>query len=120
VSTETGNKPYHLVRGEAAERQAHQFLLNNGLTLVCQNYRCKHGELDLIMADQHSLVIIEVRFRKNDTYGSALESVTPRKQARIIAAAHHYLSSQKTDRPIRFDVVALSGDGRLQWIKNAF
>lgn len=72
------------------------------------------------MTDHHSLVIVEVRFRKNDTYGSALESITPRKQSRIIKTTHHYLSDFKTDLAIRFDVVALSGNGDLQWIKNAF
>jgi putative endonuclease len=120
VPIEPYKKPQHLIRGEAAEEQAHQFLLNNGLTAVCRNYRCQYGELDLIMTDHNSLVIIEVRFRNNNTYGSALESITPRKQARLIATTQHYLSHHKTEQRIRFDVIALSGDGSLQWIKNAF
>src|SRR5690606_40598126 len=65
-------------------------------------FRCKQGELDLIMLDKQTLVIIEVRFRKTDKYGSALESVTQKKQSRIIAATHLYLSINKTDKPIRF------------------
>ena len=113
-------KATHLLRGESAEEQAHKFLLNKGLKPVCRNYRCKQGELDLIMTDQQTLVIIEVRFRKSDQYGSAVESVTRTKQSRIIAATHIYLSSQKTDRPIRFDVVAISGNGKVEWIQNAF
>lgn len=113
-------KPQHLLRGEAAEEQAYQFLINNGLQPVCRNYRCKQGELDLIMTEGSTLVIIEVRFRKTDIYGSALESITSRKQARIIMATQHYLSGQKTETAIRFDVIALSGNGSLQWVKNAF
>jgi putative endonuclease len=113
-------KAAHLIRGESAEEQAHQFLINKGLKPICRNYRCKQGELDLIMTDQQTLVIIEVRFRKTDQYGSAVESVTRAKQSRIIAATHTYLSSQKADKPVRFDVVAISGNGNVEWIQNAF
>jgi putative endonuclease len=114
------SKAAHLLKGEAAERCAHQFLVKQGLELVCRNYRCRSGELDLIMLDQQTLVFIEVRFRKNDKYGSAVETITAAKQSRIIAAAQYYLATRQTDRPMRFDVVAISGDGRIDWIKNAF
>ena len=114
------DKAAHLVRGEQAEQQALQLLINNGLNLLSRNFRCKYGELDLIMTDQQTLVIVEVRFRQTDRYGSAAESVTPKKQSRIIAATHIYLSSQKADRPVRFDVVAISGNGNVEWIQNAF
>ncbi len=113
-------KAAHLIRGESAEEQAHKFLVNKVLKPVCRNYRCKMGELDLIMTDQKTLVVIEVRYRKTDQYGSALESITLAKQSRIIAATHSYLSTQKEDRPLRFDVVAISGNGNLEWIQNAF
>ena len=114
------DKAAHLLRGESAEQQAYQFLLKKGLKLVTRNFRCKQGELDLIMTDEQTLVIIEVRFRQTDKYGSAAESVTRAKQSRIIAATQVYLSSQKFNKSIRFDVVALSGNGNLDWIKNAF
>lgn len=113
-------KATHLLRGESAEQQAHNFLIKQGLKPVERNFRCKHGELDLIMTDKQTLVIVEVRFRKSDRYGSAVESVTPSKQSRIIAATQFYLSTRKTDCPIRFDVIALSGNGSMDWIKNAF
>lgn len=113
-------KAAHLIRGKAAEDQAQKYLIEQGLKPVCRNYRCKQGELDLIMTDRQTLVIVEVRFRKTDRYGSAVESVTPAKQSRIIAATHCYLSSLKADCALRFDVVALSGDGSIHWIKNAF
>lgn len=117
---ELASKAAHLLRGESAEQQAHQFLISQGLKPVCRNFRCKQGELDLIMTDGKTLVIIEVRFRKSDKYGSACESVTRSKQSRIIAATHVYLSTLNKDCPIRFDVVAISGNGRIEWIKNAF
>lgn len=114
------DKATHLLRGESAEQQALDFLIKKGLKPVSRNFRCKLGELDLIMSDQQTLVIIEVRFRKTDKYGSAAESITRAKQARIIAATHVYLSSQKKDQAIRFDVIALSGNGNIDWIQNAF
>jgi putative endonuclease len=113
-------KAAHLSRGEEAEEQAHRYLLDAGLQPVARNFRCKQGELDLIMREARTLVIIEVRYRQSDRYGSAEESVTAAKQAKLIAATQLYLATHKTDCPIRFDVVAISGDGKLNWIKNAF
>jgi len=110
----------HLRRGDNAEQQALEFLLRQGLQLTCKNYRCKTGELDLVMNDQQTLVIIEVRFRQSDKFGSALESITPKKQSRIIAATKHYIMSNKINPQIRFDVIAISGDQKINWIKNAF
>lgn len=110
----------HLVRGDEAENKACRFLETQGLRKLERNYRCRYGELDLIMLDQDTLVIVEVRFRQSRRYGSAAESVTPAKQARIIAAAEHYLQRHNHDRPLRFDVVALSGDGAIDWIRQAF
>ncbi len=113
-------KAAHLLRGESAEQQAHDFLLKKGLKPVARNFRCKQGELDLIMTDKQTLVIVEVRFRQTDKYGSAAESVTRSKQLRIIATTQVYLATQKMNKPIRFDVVALSGNGNIDWIQNAF
>ena len=118
--SELRTKAAHLLRGESAEQQAHDFLLKQGLKPIARNFTCKHGELDLIMLDKGTLVIVEVRFRQTDKYGSAAESVTRSKQSRIMAATQVYLSSQKINKPLRFDVVALSGNGKVDWIQNAF
>ena len=108
------------MRGASAEQHAHDFLLQQGLHAVARNFSCPQGELDLIMRDGKTLVIVEVRFRQTDKYGSAAESVTRSKQAKIIAATQVYLAQQKLNPAIRFDVVALSGDGSINWIPNAF
>jgi len=112
--------PSHLLRGELSEQQACTYLLKQGLTLIETNFSCKHGELDLIMRDNKTLVIIEVRFRKSNKFGGALESITKKKQSRIIAATQYYLSTKKFDSPLRFDVIAMSSDTDINWIKNAF
>lgn len=114
-------KAPHLLRGERAEQQACDFLLSQHLTLVERNFRCPHGELDLIMREGETLVIVEVRFRKNAHYGSALESVTATKQAKLIAATEHYLSTLAEETPaMRFDVIGILGNGELQWVQDAF
>jgi len=106
--------------GEHYEQQALQFLVKKKLSLVAKNYRCKWGEIDLLMLDKGVLVVVEVRYRKNSRYGSALESVTTGKQAKIIAATKHYIVAKKIDQPIRFDVIAITGSAEIEWVKNAF
>jgi len=113
-------KTRHLLAGKQAEQTAQDYLISQGLKPVCRNYRSRYGELDLVMQDGASLAIIEVRYRKSDAFGSALESVTTTKQAKIIATTQHYMGKLKLDCPLRFDVVAISGDGSINWIKNAF
>jgi len=109
------------MKGDNAEQQARTYLQQQGLTWVCSNFRCKLGELDLVMKDGAALVIVEVRFRKSEQFGGALASITKQKQSRIIAATQHYvIINRLSQSAMRFDVVAISGDGRINWIKNAF
>jgi putative endonuclease len=112
--------PDHLVKGQSAEQHAYDYLLAQGLKPICRNFSCKLGELDLVMNDKGTLVIIEVRFRKNDNFGGALESITPKKQRRIIRATQYYLMTHTVNSPIRFDVVAISPKQGLKWVQNAF
>lgn len=98
-----------------------RFLLDQGLVFIARNYRCKWGELDLLMEEGGTLIVVEVRYRKNDVFGSALESVTSKKQARIVATTKHYIMTHNINQPIRFDVLAITGDDtRPNWIQNAF
>jgi len=112
--------PDHLIKGQAAEQQAYDYLLTQGLKPICRNFSCKFGELDLIMNHQETLVIIEVRFRKNAYFGGALASITPKKQAKIIKTTQYYLLTHKVNTPIRFDVIAISPQEGLNWVQNAF
>ena len=107
--------------GGAAEAAAAEFLARQGLTLTCSNYRCRLGEIDLVIQDGPTIVFVEVRLRTNTSFGSAAESIGPRKRARIIAAARHYLAG-KPERPCRFDVVLLDRlePPRIEWIRDAF
>ncbi len=106
--------------GAAKEALARAHLERAGLRLVEANYRCRGGEIDLIMGDGDALVFVEVRYRAHDGFGGAAASVTVQKQRRIALAARHYLQRHGGDRDCRFDVVAIGAGDRLQWLRNAF
>lgn len=111
-------------RGAAAERLAETHLKQAGLTPVTRNWRCRLGELDLVMRDGATLVFVEVRRRRPGRHGTAAESVGPNKRARLIRAATLYLQGMPDPPACRFDVVALDerpdGTLRLDWIRRAF
>ena len=106
--------------GQSGEARAATFLQSHGLTLVTRNWRCRFGEIDLVMHDGSALVFVEVRARSRSDFGDAAASVTVAKQKRLLAAARQYLSGLKTVPTCRFDVVALNGDAEPEWIRNAF
>jgi len=106
--------------GKDAENTAAQFLIKQQLRVITRNYLCRGGEIDLIMQEGQYLVFIEVRMRSHSQFGSALASVDWRKQARLIHTAQHYLLKHPWPGPCRFDVIAVSQQGKCEWIKNAF
>jgi len=109
-------------QGKLAESAACDYLQAQGLTLVERNYRCRGGEIDLIMKDGDSMVFIEVRYRASSRFGDGAESVDRNKQKRLIGTAAHYLQShpQAANRPARFDVVFFDASSAIHWIKDAF
>jgi putative endonuclease len=120
--------------GRAGEATALAHLRGAGLQLVLRNFRCRAGEIDLVMLDGATLVLVEVRYRASDEFGGAAASVTWRKQRRLVHAAEYLLLVHQELRryPARFDVVAISaapqsksGSMRtdsmnIDWIKSAF
>lgn len=110
------------MKGSDAEQIALAYLQQQNLVLVAQNYRCRFGEIDLIMRDGATLVFVEVRMRSNAAFGGAATSITPAKQAKLLHTARHYLSQINSEPPCRFDALLLSGAGgqEIEWIKDAF
>jgi putative endonuclease len=111
--------------GLLSEELALAHLLAHGLKLLKRNYRCKLGEIDLVMLDGQTLVLVEVRYRATTDYGGAAASVDWQKQRKLVKAAEHLLMKRADLRryPARFDVVALTtgADGTtINWIKSAF
>jgi len=111
--------------GRRAESLACGFLQGHGLRLLARNYRCRCGEVDLVMSDGDTTVFVEVRYRRHAGFGSGAESVDARKRRRLTAAALHYLQrhGEAAQGPSRFDVVSMSGPPQapgIDWIRNAF
>ncbi|MHB8928489.1 MAG: YraN family protein [Bacillota bacterium] len=99
--------------GRLAEGAAASFLTGLGYRLVTANYRCRLGEIDLIAWDGEVLVFVEVKARRRDGTGAAIEAIDRRKVRRLRAVADHYLAASFRGRepPCRFDAV-LAGPGR--------
>ncbi len=111
-------------QGRAAEETALQYLQDRGLGLIARNWSCRSGELDLVMAEGATVVVVEVRQRRHAAYATAAESVTAAKQRRLLRATEYFLlrHPRLAGRPLRFDVVALrtADDAAPDWIRDAF
>lgn len=110
------------MRGAEAEDKALAHLLARGLKLVARNYRTRTGELDLVLREGQTLVVAEVRKRSHAGFASGAESVDARKQQRIAQTAAQFLAAHPefAQCPVRFDVLALDADDRIEWIPAAF
>lgn len=99
--------------GAAGERAARGFLESSGYAILDTNFRCPHGEVDIIALDGDCLVFLEVRTRRGGSFGSPEESVTPGKERKLIATAETYMQS-RADLPEqwRIDLVAVDVDGQ--------
>ena len=93
--------------GPWGEALAAKYLQKKRYKIIATNYRCRFGEIDLIVADRKFLVFVEVKLRKSDKFAMAHEFVDKRKQDRIHTTAEFYLSAFPTDLQPRFDVIEI-------------
>tara|TARA_B110000977_G_scaffold199683_1_gene287833 strand:- start:1328 stop:1705 length:378 start_codon:yes stop_codon:yes gene_type:complete len=112
-------------KGATYEEAAKRLTEKAGFTTIAQNYHCRGGELDIICSHKTILCFIEVKYRKSNSHGNAIEQVTHAKQQRILLAAKIYLNKNKQyqNHAIRFDVIAitsLQNELQFDWIENAF
>ena len=112
--------------GAHLEALAAEYLQSQGLLILHRNFRSRMGEIDLIGQHNEELVFIEVRYRKNNDFGSAKDSVNRTKQKKIIKTAKFFLQTREwaNQLPCRFDVIAISQrketKKHLEWIQDAF
>jgi putative endonuclease len=113
--------------GRRGEDLARRYLEGRGLGFLERNYRCRAGEIDLVMREGSTLVMVEVRLRADAAHGSAAATVGLRKQRRFILAARHLMLTRPAYRKLaaRFDVVAIDAAGgesapKVTWIRDAF
>ena len=114
--------------GVLGESLALRYLARKGYELVERNYRTRHGEIDLILHRNGTLVFVEVKARRGRAFGDPLEAVTPSKQARVRLMAEAYLSEKGmgfTDafEEMRFDAVGIliaGGENEIRHVEDAF
>lgn len=117
--------------GARGEQLAADWYVARGYTVIARNWRCREGELDLVVARGGVLVFCEVKTRSSDRFGVPAEAVTFAKQRRLRTLAAQFLAERATGgdndpgwdgrirRGIRFDVAAVTG-GRVDVIEAAF
>ncbi len=107
--------------GNQMETVACQYLTDKGIVIRERNFRCKSGEIDIIGYDGSYLVFFEVKYRRDNTKGTAAEAVHYRKQETICKVSDYYrmIHHIPEKQSVRYDVIAIDGDN-IRWIKNAF
>ena len=123
--SEVGGQPRREF-GDEAEQTAAAFLEAAGYQIHHRNYRCRHGELDVVAEKDGVVCFVEVRMRSTAVWGDPSHTVSGKKQRRVVNAAQHYLqrfAHELRDRMIRFDVISVVGrgsDARVEHLPGAF
>lgn len=114
---------HHLTKGYLGERLAELYLRYRGLKLIARNYRCRHGEVDLVMLHGDVCAFIEVKSRLYCAFNHERLHIDDRKQQKIILTSstfiHHH--PEFSDLDIRYDAVIVQlSNLHLIWLENAF
>lgn len=107
--------------GRKKEQDAKAWLQSQGVNIIAENFSCYGGELDLVGIHQDSLVCFEVRYRKSASHGSAAESITSQKLARLQRCFLHFVQRhpQYQHHPLRIDALIYDGEASVpRWLRN--
>ncbi len=111
-------------QGDAGEDIAVQYLRKHGFKILDRNYRAYRGEIDIVAKEKKDYVFVEVKARRTSFFGSPEEAVTPEKESHIRSAAEEYCAKHALeDKPCRFDVIAIEGEGekmQIRHLRNVF
>ena len=113
----------HNELGKEGEDEAVRYLEAKGYRICHRNWRSGRKELDIVAEHQGELIVVEVRTRRNQTYGTPEESISEAKIRRIVSSADAYLRKFCIDLPVRFDIISLTGiekPWKIEHIVNAF
>ncbi|MFI5054003.1 MAG: YraN family protein [Acidimicrobiia bacterium] len=112
--------------GAAGEEAVASWYRDEGYRVLDRNWRCREGELDLVVARTGQVVFCEVKTRRNTTFGVPQEAVTPAKQRRLRVLASRWLAAhpEARARDLRFDVASVlalrDGEPTIEVIEAAF
>lgn len=107
--------------GAKHEDKAAKLLSENGYKILCRNFSCRIGEIDIIAENEGYLCFIEVKYRSNTNYGFPSEAIDSRKRHKIVKTAQYYMlrNNYPEYSPCRFDVVEIINN-KISIKKNAF
>jgi len=107
--------------GRAGEDRAAQYLTHLGYTVLARNWRCRAGEIDLVVADARDVVVVEVKTRRGVDFGHPFEAIDARKRVRLWRLAVAWAAEHRDvvqGRRLRIDAIGLTGphpaDARLE------
>lgn len=103
------NVAIHNELGKEGEEEAVRFLTGKGYRILHRNWRSGKKELDIVAEYENELIFIEVKTRRNRQYGLPEEAVNTQKIRRIVASADAYIRKFAIDKPVRFDIITLTG-----------
>lgn len=109
--------------GKISEDRAVAYLMAHGYTIRDRNWRLGHKELDIIAQKNGTLAIVEVKARRNNRYGDAVDAVTDDKIHKLVQAANAYVRYHRINLDVRFDIIAITGEPgqqTIEHIENAF
>lgn len=114
-----------ITKGQQCEQFVKRWLIKQGWQCINENYRCRFGEIDLIMHKGKNLIFVEVKFRTDTTYGTAQDFITLAKQQKLILCAKHFLMHEPkfAHYQCRFDAITINKKihhKNIEWIPNAF
>lgn len=110
-----------LATGQAGERRIALEYRRHGYTVIAMNWRCRGGEIDVIVSHDDLVCFVEVKTRRGSSFGGAPAAVGPSKQSRVRHAAQVWIAAnpEYEGHRFRFDVATVVG-GRVQVIAGAF
>ncbi len=112
----------HKTIGKRGEAIARDFLIANDCQIHTMNFYSRFGEIDIVAQERDTLIFVEVKYRKNEHFATAAESITLAKQDRIRKTIATYLQQFPTDQPLRIDLITIIGQYpyKIDWLKNIF
>jgi putative endonuclease len=111
---------YKKLLGRKGERLVVEYLKKQGCKILEKNFRTPFGEADIIAQDGERILFVEVKTRTSDKYGTPAESVVKRKRETYVKIAKFYWLKTGAEPNARFDVAEVYGDGKIEYIENAF
>ena len=105
--------------GKQKENEVCDLIIKNGYKVIEQNYRNRYGEIDIIAENNDYIIFIEVKYRRNDKFGTGEESIDIKKCRKILMGSQQYITDKNITKGVRYDAAVLSTN-EIRYIENYF